>query len=150
FIVLSAIAAFGHLASLERIPQAISDLITELGLGPVGFMLAMNLLFILAGMFLDIPMALALLVPLVAPVALAQGADPVHLGIVICFNLTIGLVSPPMGGCLLIVSTVTGLNYWALARAVIPFVIVEILVLGILVFVPEITLFLPRAMGLWN
>ena len=107
-------------------------------------------LFILAGMFLDIPMALALLVPLVAPVALAQGADPVHLGIVICFNLTIGLVSPPMGGCLLIVSTVTGLNYWTLARAVIPFVLVQIVVLGVLVFVPEITLFLPRTMGLWN
>ena len=105
---------------------------------------------ILAGMFLDIPMALALLVPLVAPVALAQGADPVHLGIVICFNLTIGLVSPPMGGCLLIVSTVTGLNYWTLARAVIPFVLVQIVVLGVLVFVPEITLFLPRTMGLWN
>lgn len=150
FIVLSAIAAFGHLASLERVPQAISAIITDLGLGPVGFMLAMNVLFILAGMFLDIPMALALLVPLVAPVALAQGADPVHLGIVICFNLTIGLVSPPMGGCLLIVSTVTGLNYWTLARAVIPFVLVQILVLGVLVFVPEITLFLPRAMGLWN
>lgn len=150
FIVLSAIAAFGHLASLEKVPQAISALITDWGLGPVGFMLAMNVLFILAGMFLDIPMALALLVPLIAPVALANGADPVHLGIVICFNLTIGLVSPPMGGCLLIVSTVTGLNYWQLARAVIPFVIVEILVLGVLVFVPEISLFLPRAFGLWN
>ncbi|MCE8538102.1 TRAP transporter large permease [Ruegeria pomeroyi] len=150
FIVLSAVAAFGHLASLEKVPQAISASITELGLGPVGFMLAMNVLFILAGMFLDIPMALALLVPLIAPVALANGADPVHLGIVICFNLTIGLVSPPMGGCLLIVSTVTGLNYWQLARAVIPFVIVEILVLGVLVFVPEISLFLPRAFGLWN
>ena len=73
-----------------------------------------------------------------------------HLGIVICFNLTIGLVSPPMGGCLLIVSTVTGLNYWTLARAVIPFVLVQIVVLGVLVFVPEITLFLPRTMGLWN
>ena len=150
FIVLSAVAAFGHLASLEKVPQAISALITDLGLGPVGFMVAMNLLFILAGMFLDIPMALALLVPLIAPVALANGADPVHLGIVICFNLTVGLVSPPMGGCLLIVSTVTGLNYWQLARAVIPFVIVEILVLGVLVFVPEISLFLPRAFGLWN
>ena len=148
FMVLCAIAAFGHLASLERVPQAISNLVTDLGLGPVGFMLAMNLLFILAGMFLDIPMALALLVPLLAPVALAQGADPVHLGIVICFNLTIGLVSPPMGGCLLIVSTVTGLNYWSLARAVIPFVLVEIVVLGVLIFVPEITLALPRALGL--
>ena len=125
-------------------------LVTEAGLGPLGFMLIMNLLFIIAGMFLDIPMALALIVPLLAPVALANGADPVHLGIVICFNLTVGLVSPPMGGCLLIVSTVTGLNYWQLARAVIPFVIVEILVLGVLVMVPEISLVLPRAMGLWN
>ena len=113
-------------------------------------MLAMNLLFIIAGMFLDIPMALALIVPLLAPVVLANGADPVHLGIVICFNLTIGLVSPPLGGCLMIVSTVTGLDYWKLARAVLPFVVVEIIVLGILIFVPDITLFLPRAMGLWN
>jgi tripartite ATP-independent transporter DctM subunit len=150
FIILCAIAALGHLASLERIPEAISALITDLGLGPVGFMLAMNLLFIIAGMFLDIPMALALIVPLLAPVALANGADPVHLGIVICFNLTIGLVSPPLGGCLMVVSTVTGLDYWKLARAVLPFVVAEIIVLGILIFVPDITLFLPRAMGLWN
>lgn len=129
---------------LAILPQKVFSQISVFAL------LSMNLLFILAGMFLDIPMALALLVPLVAPVALAQGADPVHLGIVICFNLTIGLVSPPMGGCLLIVSTVTGLNYWTLARAVIPFVLVQIVVLGVLVFVPEITLFLPRTMGLWN
>ncbi|THD71626.1 TRAP transporter large permease [Thalassobius vesicularis] len=150
FVILSAIAAFGHLASLERVPQAIAALISDIGLGPVGFMLAMNLLFIVAGMFLDIALALALIVPLLAPVALANGADPIHLGIVICFNLTVGLVTPPLGGCLLVVSTVTGLNYWALARAIIPFVVVEIIVLGIIIFVPEISLLLPRAMGLWN
>lgn len=150
FIILCAVAALGHVASLERVPQAISGLVTELGLGPVGFLLVMNLIFIIAGMVLDITVALALLVPLLAPVALANGADPVHLGIVICFNLSVGLVSPPLGGCLLIVSTVTGVNYWALAARVIPFVIVEILVLGLLLFVPEISLFLPRAMELWN
>jgi len=150
FIILCAVAALGHIASLERVPQAISDLVTGMGLGPVGFLLLMNLIFILAGMVLDITVALALLVPLLAPVALANGADPVHLGIVICFNLSVGLVSPPLGGCLLIVSTVTGVNYWALAAKVLPFVIAEILVLGVLVFVPEISLYLPRAMGLWN
>ncbi len=150
FMVLCAIAAFGHLASLERIPQAISTFLTELGLGPLGFLLAMNLLFILAGMFLDIPVALALIVPLLAPVALANGADPVHLGIVICFNLTLGLVSPPMGGCLLIVSTVTGVNYWTLARAILPFLAAQILVLLALVLFPDISLFLPRALGLWS
>ena len=85
-----------------------------------------------------------------ATVIVKNGADPVHLGIVICFNLCIGLVSPPLGGCLLIVSAVTKVNYWALAAKVIPFVIAEIIVLGLLVFVPEISLALPRLMGLWN
>ena len=99
-------------------------------------------------MILDIPVALALLVPLLAPTALAQGADPVHLGIVLCFNLCIGLVSPPLGGCLIMVSTVTGINYWRLARAVLPFVAAQILVLALLIAVPDLTLALPRAFGL--
>lgn len=150
FMILCAISALGHLAALERIPQAISAFVDSMGLGPVGFLLMMNLIFIIAGMFLDVAVALALLVPLLAPIALANGIDPVHLGIVICFNLSVGLVSPPLGGCLLIVSTVTGMNYWKLARAVIPFVLMELIVLMILVFVPEISLSLPRAMGLWQ
>ncbi|NHF72580.1 TRAP transporter large permease [Paracoccus xiamenensis] len=150
FMVLCGIAAFGHLASLERIPQAIAATIAELGLGPVGFMIAMNLLLIVAGMFFEIIMALALVVPLLAPIALENGADPVHLGIVICFNLCVGLVTPPLGGCLMIVSTVAKMKYWALARAVLPFVLIEIVVLLIIIFVPDLTLFLPRAMGLWE
>ncbi|MFD2853544.1 TRAP transporter large permease [Seohaeicola zhoushanensis] len=97
FMILCAVAAFGHLAALERIPQAVAGLVDQLGLGPAGYLLAMNVMFILAGMVLDVTVALALLVPLLAPVALANGADPVHLGIVICFNLSIGLISPPLG-----------------------------------------------------
>lgn len=148
FIIIAAVAALGHLGALERLPEAIAASVVDLGLGPVEFMILMNVIFVLAGMVLDVPVALALLVPLLAPVALAQGADPVHLGIVICFNLSIGLVSPPLGGCLLVVSTVTGSNYWRLARAVIPFVLAEIVVLAILIAVPEISLALPRAFGL--
>ncbi|MDX2484934.1 MAG: TRAP transporter large permease [Pseudodonghicola sp.] len=148
FIIICAVSALGHLGALERIPEAISDMVTRLGLGPAGYMLAMNVIFLLAGMVLDIPVALALLVPLLAPVALAQGADPVHLGIVLCFNLCIGLVSPPMGGCLLVVSAVTGVNYWKLARAVLPFVLTQIVVLVLLVNVPGLSLWLPHAFGL--
>ncbi|SMY09327.1 TRAP transporter large permease [Flavimaricola marinus] len=150
FMILAAVATLGHIASLERLPQAIATLVTDLGLGPLQYLLVLNVLLILVGMLMDIPVALALLVPLLAPVAIAQGADPTHLGIIICFNLSIGLVTPPLGGCLLVVSTVTGTNYWKLARAVLPFVIVEILVLGLLILVPEITLAIPRAMGLVN
>ncbi len=148
FIIICAVSALGHLGALERLPEAISDAVTRWGLGPVEYMLALNLIFLLAGMVLDIPVALALLVPLLAPVAIAQGADPVHLGIVLCFNLCIGLVSPPLGGCLLVVSAVTGVNYWALARTVIPFVLVQILVLGVLIKFPMLCLALPRAFGL--
>ncbi|GLQ05119.1 TRAP transporter large permease [Sneathiella chinensis] len=147
FIIICAVSALGYLGALERIPEAISSAVDALGLGPAGYMLVLNVIFLIAGMVLDIPVALALLVPLLAPVALAHGADPVHLGIILCFNLCIGLVSPPLGGCLLVVSTVTGVNYWRLARAILPFVLVQVGVLILLVQVPEISLFLPRAFG---
>ncbi len=147
FIIICAVSALGYLGALERIPEAISDLVAALGLGPMGYMIVLNVVFLVAGMVLDIPVALALLVPLLAPVALANGADPVHLGIILCFNLCIGLVSPPLGGCLLVVSTVTGVNYWRLARTVIPFVLVQIAVLVLLIKVPALSLFLPRAFG---
>lgn len=148
FMLITAVAALGHLGALERLPEAIASTVTDLGLGPIEYLIVLNVIFLLAGMVLDIPVALALLVPLLAPVALAQGADPVHLGIVLCFNLCIGLVSPPLGGCLLVVSAVAQIDYWRLARAVIPFVLVEIVVLAILVAFPAITLVLPRAFGL--
>ncbi len=148
FIIICAVSALGHLGALEKVPEAISDTVASLGLGPVGYMLIMNVVFLLAGMVLDIPVALALLVPLLAPVALEQGVEPVHLGIILCFNLCIGLVSPPMGGCLLVVSAVTGVNYWKLARTVLPFLVVQVAVLMLLVQVPAISLTLPRAFGL--
>lgn len=148
FMIIAAVSALGYLGGLERIPEAIATKVTDLGLGPLQYLLLLNVIFLLAGMVLDIPVALALLVPLLAPVAIAQGADPVHLGIVLSFNLCIGLISPPLGGCLLVVSTVTGLNYWRLARAVLPFLAVQIVVLGLLVLVPELSLWLPRQLGL--
>ena len=148
FMLVAAVSALGYLGALERLPEAIAASVTDLGLGPMQYLIVLNVIFLLAGMVLDIPVALALLVPLLAPVAIAQGADPVHLGIVLCFNLSIGLISPPLGGCLLVVSTVTGLNYWRLARAVLPFLAAEILVLALLVWLPDLTLFLPRLMGL--
>jgi len=92
--------------------------------------------------------ALALLVPLLGPPAVALGIDPVHLGIVLCLNLTIGLITPPVGGCLLAVSTVCKVEYWALARAILPFAALEILLLLVIALVPELSLFLPRLVGL--
>lgn len=147
FMLICAVSALGYLGALERIPEAIAATVADLGLGPLEYMILLNVIFLVAGMILDIPVALALLVPLLAPVALAQGMDPVHLGIVLCFNLCIGLITPPLGGCLLVVATVTGTGYWKLARAIWPFVAVEVAVLALLVAFPGISLWLPRQFG---
>jgi tripartite ATP-independent transporter DctM subunit len=148
FIIISAIATVGYIAGLLQWPQMLTGAVTEAGLSKYEYLLVINVIFLGAGMIMDIAVALTLLVPLLVPVAIAQGVDPVHLGIVVCFNLCVGLITPPLGGCLIIVSTVTGVNYWRLARAILPFAFVEVVVLVILVVLPELSLFLPRLVGL--
>jgi len=147
FIILTAAACFGWIASLEQWPQKIGALVTESGLTGVGFLLLVNAFFLLAGMFMDVPMALALLVPLFGPVAMLQGLDPIHFGIVICLNLTIGMVTPPIGACLIVVSAISGRSYFEVARATLPFVCVEVAVLLIITLFPQICLYLPRLLG---
>jgi TRAP-type C4-dicarboxylate transport system permease large subunit len=105
-------------------------------------------IFIEAGTYFEPPVLMALLVPLLGPQAVQLGVDPVHLGIVNSLNHTLGLITPPMGGVLLVVSAVTQLDYWALCKAVMPFVLIETLVLVVIVFVPDLTLYLPRVFGL--
>ncbi len=143
FIILTAASCFGWIASLEQWPQRIGTLVTESGLTGIRFLLLVNGIFLLAGMIMDVPMALALLVPLFGPVAAAQGIDPIHFGIVICLNLTIGMVTPPIGACLIVVSAISGESYLRVARATLPFVLVEVCVLLFIIFFPSICLFLP-------
>lgn len=147
FMVMSAAAIAAWIGSLEQWPQQIAKMVTEAGLTGTQFLLIVNCFFLVAGMFMDVPMALALLVPLFGPACLAQGVDPTHLGIILCLNLTMGLITPPLGGCLIIVSTISGENYWSLARATLPFIIVEVAVLLIITLFPSISLFLPRLFG---
>jgi tripartite ATP-independent transporter DctM subunit len=147
FIILTAAACFGWIASLEQWPQKIGSIVTESGLTGIGFLLAINAFFLVAGMFMDVPMAMALLVPLFGPVAMKQGLDPIHFGIVVCLNLTIGMVTPPIGACLIVVSAISRRSYLEVARATLPFVGVEVIVLLIISIFPDICLFLPRLLG---
>ncbi|WP_375259874.1 TRAP transporter large permease [Citreimonas sp.] len=148
FIILVAISTFSYIAALEQWPQAIAATIDRWGLGPLQYLMLVNVVFLIAGMAMDVKAAVALFAPIFVPVALAMGIDPVHLGIVICFNITTGLLSPPLGGVLLILATTVNINYWRLIRATLPFFFAEVALLGVLTFVPEISLALPRALGL--
>ena len=147
FMVMSAAACAAWIGSLEQWPQRLATLAIESGLTGVKFLLAVNLVFLAAGMVMNVPMALFLLVPLFGPACIAQGVHPTHLGIVLCLNLTMGMITPPFGGVLIIVSSVSGENYWSLALATLPFVLIEVVVLLLIILLPELSLYLPRLLG---
>ncbi|RPE62932.1 tripartite ATP-independent transporter DctM subunit [Pacificibacter maritimus] len=147
FIILAAISVLGYLAGQMGWSQALADWVAAFGLTGPKYLFFLVGVFLIAGMFMDTPVALTLLIPLFAPQALEQGISPIHLGIVLCFNLCVGLITPPLGKCLVVVSAMTNLNYWRLAYTVMPFIIVQILVLMALVYWPDLSLALPRLFG---
>lgn len=148
FVILFSAAVFGYLVAIEGVPDAVLRLVEAAGLSGLEYLLMITIVFLLVGMVMDNTMALVLLVPLLIPAAIAGGADPVHVGVVTCLNLTIGLISPPVGGSLMVVSAMSGVPYLRLARAILPFFVLEIIALVALVVFPEITLYIPRQAGL--
>lgn len=147
FVILFAAAIFGYLVAIQNLPQQIAALIDGLGISGVGYLLLITVFFLIIGTFMDNMMAMVLLVPLLIPAAIAGGADPVHVGVVVCLNLTIGLVSPPVGGVLMVVSAMSGVSYLKLAWAILPLFLVLVVMLFVLVLFPEITLYIPRQAG---
>ncbi|NIZ13144.1 TRAP transporter large permease [Phaeobacter sp. HF9A] len=147
FIILAAISILGFLAGQLGWSKALAEWVGSFGLAGTKYLFFLVGIFLIAGMFMDTPVALTLLIPLFAPQALEQGINPIHLGIVLCFNLCVGLITPPLGKCLVVVSALTNLNYWRLAYTALPFVAAQVLLLASLAYWPELCLRLPRLAG---
>jgi TRAP-type C4-dicarboxylate transport system permease large subunit len=111
---------------------------------PVALLIIANLIFFVAGMFLDSTTATLLLVPIIAPPLVLAGVDPVQLGIVTIFNLMMGLLTPPMGLSLFLVSDIAKVSIRRLLRALLPFYLPLLATLAMLTFAKDITLWLPR------
>lgn len=148
FLMFAAAALVIYLAALTQLPTYLAGTLEGLQVSGAAFLLLIMVFFLLFGMALDTLLGLALVCPVLVPVAIAQGADPVHVGIIVCLTLAVGLISPPLGGSVMVVSAVSGTSYWRLFAWVLPFLGIEILVLVAVVLVPDITLFLPRWLGL--
>jgi tripartite ATP-independent transporter DctM subunit len=148
FAILFAAGAFEYLFALQGLPRWLAGMVRELGLGLHAYLAFMMAILLLAGTVMEAPMVLVLFVPILAPPAIALGADPIHLGTVICFNLSLGLISPPVGGCLMVVSAITNVTFARLSAAIMPFFLAEVAVLVILVAWPDFVLFVPRLVGL--
>ena len=114
---------------------------------PWMFLLAVNVILLVVGLFLEGIAAMLILLPILHPIAMQLGLDPVHFGIVVIFNLMIGLVTPPMGICLFVSNSIANVGVGAISRRIMPLFIVELIVLGIVTFIPETVTFLPRLFG---
>ena len=146
-LILAGARAFAWMLIIEGVPQALAGYIVALDLHPVVFLLAVNVLLLLFGLFLDPMPGVMILVPILAPIAFALGIDPIHFAIVVIVNLTIGLTTPPVGSLLFVVSAAVKLKPTALIRELPPFFLANFVVLMLLTFVPFLSTWLPRASG---
>lgn len=142
-IIVAAAALFGWILAVEQIPQAFSATVLGLSTDPIILLLIANLIFFVAGMFLDSTTATLLVVPVIAPPMVLAGVDPVHLGIVAIFNLMVGLLTPPMGLSLFVVASIARISLKQLLRALVPFYVPLVLTLAVITFMPDLVLWLP-------
>ena len=143
-LVICTANAFGYYMTWEQIPAAIAEAMLALTTNPVLLLLLINLLLIVVGMFIEGSAALILLTPILVPVILEVGIDPVHFGIVMVLNLTIAGVTPPLGTLMFTACSITGVSIGRFVRAAIPFYAVLFAVLLLLTFIPFLSLWLPN------
>ena len=147
-IILGASALLGWILARERVPQAVAEAIFTVTDSKIVFLILVNLVLLLLGAIIEPTSALVLSVPILLPVAVEFGVDPVHFGVIAVLNLMIGLLTPPMGGVLYVLSSVTGISVADVFRGVAPFLIPLLMVLGIVTFAPGLVLWLPDRLGL--
>jgi TRAP-type C4-dicarboxylate transport system permease large subunit len=142
-VVVAASAAFGWILVREGAAQQVATLMLSIASDATTFMLAANLLLLVAGMFLDTIVIVLLATPLLMPAVQAFGVDPVQFGVVMVLNLMIGLMTPPVGLLLFVLSRISGLDVWQTTRACLPFMVPLVVVLVAISVWPPLTLALP-------
>ncbi|MBK6867756.1 MAG: TRAP transporter large permease subunit [Burkholderiales bacterium] len=143
FIVANALL-FAHVLTTERIPQMIAETIIGIGMAPWQFLIVVNILLLVAGMFMEPTGIILILAPILFPIASRMGIDPVHLGIIMVVNLEIGMVTPPVGLNLFVTSGITGMSVGEVVKAAIPWTLLLLGFLVIVTYVPWISLALPN------
>ncbi|GKS88385.1 TRAP transporter large permease [Acidovorax sp. SUPP2539] len=146
-LVVAASAAFAWVLTIEGIPQQLAETIVGWNLSPVTFLIAVNILLLLFGIFMEPLPGVMILVPILAPISAALGIDPIHFAMVVIVNLTLGMITPPVGGLLFVTSVATKVPLAALTRELPPFLLAHLAVLILLTFVPAISTWLPHALG---
>ncbi|MBL8582401.1 MAG: TRAP transporter large permease [Rhizobiaceae bacterium] len=146
-ITIAGALVMNWIVAAEQIPERMGTWMSTLDLSPIMFLLMVNVLFLFLGAFLDTLLMLLIIVPILMPTVVQLGIDPVHFGVTAVVNMMIGLVTPPMGELVFLIAGVSGIKVAEITKELWIFLFVLIALLFVLVFVPEITLWLPEQMG---
>jgi tripartite ATP-independent transporter DctM subunit len=147
-ILIGFAAAFGYIMTLMQIPQQITTLFTGVSDQPWVILLMINVLLLLLGTLMDMAPLILIMTPILLPVAVSIGVDPVHFGMIMMVNLGMGLITPPVGAVLFVGAAIAKLPIEQVTKALFPFFGAMLFVLGMVTYVPFISLWLPKVFGL--
>ena len=142
--IFAAVGAFSWIIATEQLGPQVARGIQALGLGRVGFLLVVNIFFLFLGCIMDAVPAMLIFFPVLLPVAKGLGIDPIHFGVVVVLNLMIGLLTPPVGALLFLEAKIADIPFEVLVRAVTPYLIALLAVLGLITYVPALVTFVPN------
>ena len=143
FVIANALI-LKHVLTDEKIPQQIANAMLSAGFGPVMFLIVVNIILLIGGQFMEPSGLLVIVAPLVFPIAIELGIDPIHLGIIMVVNMEIGMITPPVGLNLFVTSGVAGMPMMGVVRAALPFLAVLFVFLILVTYVPWISTVLPN------
>jgi len=142
--IVAAASIFGWMLTATKATEMIASWVLSVTSTPAGFLLLANLLMLFVGCFLEPTAAITILVPILLPIAVHLGVDPIHFGLVMVLNLMIGLLHPPMGMVLFVLARVAGLSFERTTMAILPWLVPLLVSLGIITYAPSLVLWLPR------
>jgi len=143
-LIVAVAALFGWILSVEQVPQRLTDAMLAISRNPYVLLLIVNVLLIVVGMFLDSTTAILVIAPILAKLLVAAGVDPVHLRMVVVFNLMVGLLTPPMGLALFLVADIAKVSMKEVLREMLPYYIPLGITLLLITYIPSLTTWLPR------
>ena len=146
FFIIANAMLFAHFLTDEQIPQHITQMILEANVGPLMFLLIVNILLLLMGQFMEPSSVVMITVPLLLPIGVALGIDPIHLGVIMVVNMEIGMITPPVGLNLFVASGITGLSLKDVIVASLPMTGILLIGLMLVTYIPVISLWLPNLM----
>jgi len=142
-IIIALAGFFGRMMTLFEVPTQISSFMLSISSSPVVIILLINLFLLILGMIMETSTAILITTPILLPIAASLGIDPIHFGVMVVFNLAVGLITPPMALNMFIGSQISGVPVSDLVSNMMPFVLVSLIVLLLVIFIPQLSLFIP-------